>query len=440
MLFIDKSIIETINKLGNILFFIPVVFILFAGVWLTLETRFIQVRAIKRMFKILFSKPKKEGLQTINPHKALFTAMSTTIGIATIVSPIAAISLGGPGALFYFLASSFLGGSLTFAEVTLALKYRTITDGNIIGGPMPYIKKALSPSMAKIYSIFAMVLLFIWTAIQTNTLADILVDYYVPTWISGIILAILIIITLLGGIKRIGNLSAKLVPLMFFLYSTSCLYIVFSNFHQLGSIFNLIFSSALSPRAILGGSAFGGALQALRWGFIKGIHSNEAGVGTSSIPHSMAEVNDPTSQGILAILGMHSQGFLCLLSGLVVLITGTWQDPTLRFGISPITKAFSMYFSSTGPIVLGLSTVLFGFGTVLGNAFYGSKCYSYATNKEVDNRFYVLVGLSIFLGAISSVRFMWSILPDLFLVMVAVPNILAILVLSFKDRKLLQRK
>ncbi len=392
------------------------------------------------MFKLLFdsiTSKEIEGEKTVKPHKALFTAMSTIIGIAVIVGPVVTIQLGGPGALVYFLLTNIFGSILSYAEVTFAVTYRKrLPDGTIMGGPMEYIKEALSSFFASWYAIACFILLLFWTSLQANTVADMLSEYYIPTWTSGILLSILILFTLVGGIKRIGNFSEKLVPIMFFLYSGSALFIVLANFSQIPKVLDLMLRSAFSPKAILGGTAVGGLVQTIRFGLLKGINSHEAGIGTGAIPHSMAEVKDPKMQGILSILSIYSHGFLCFISGLVVLLTGTWQDPTIRFGATAMTKSFGMYFSSLGPILLTLSTVLFGFGTILGNSYNGEQCYKYFLKNKHKKIYYISVAIWIFIGSVAPVKTMW-IIPDFFLILVAIPHIIGILVLSFKRKDLL---
>lgn len=421
------------------------VFILLGGIILTFKTRFVQFRMIPKMFKILFKnfykkKTDSGDAETIEANKALFTAMSTSIGIGNIVSPIIAIKLGGPGALVGFMLAAIFGSASTFTEVTFALKYRHKNpDGTISGGPMQYLKKILSPFSAMTYAIGAFVMLLIWTSTQANTLADLLRPRGIPTYATGIFLAIAILYILIGGIKKIGDFSAKLVPTMFLLYCGATLWIIFHNLSKLPKVFNLIFSSAFTPQAIVGATVGYGVMVAFRFGLSNGFFANEAGLGTATIPHSMSETKRAINQGILSMVAVYSNGFLCLLSGLVVLLTETWLDPALQTeqGVNILAHSFSIYFPSVGIIVLMISAFLFAFGTILGNSYNGSQCYLYATKNQWLKYYYVLIAIAIFLGSISDVTAL-NIIKDYFYIPIAIPNIIGIVILAFKRSDLLK--
>ena len=445
------ELLSNIKLVANNILTFSTMSIILGAIVLTIKTRFVQFRGIKQMFSILVTsmtaKSDDTGKETIQAHKALFTAMSTTIGLATIAAPIITIQVGGPGALLFFLLSNILGSALSFSEVTFALKHRKVMkDGTIMGGPMQYLKDTFSEFVASWYAVFAFILLLVWSALQSNVLANLLADYNMPfttmrypEWFSGIILAIVVTVSLMGGIKRIGNLSEKMVPFMFFLYSAACLYIIFANIQSVPAAFDTIFRSAFTPKSIIGGSAAGGMFHAFRWGILKGMNAHEAGIGTGTIPHSMADTTDPTIQGLLSMVSIYSHGFLSLLSGLVVMVTGTWQDPSLGLGMSAISKSFDMYFSSLGPLILTISSLLFGFGTILGNSYNGSQCYAYMTKNKNLNFYNAAIAALVFIGSVAPVKFMW-IITDFFLILVALPNIVGILILSFKEKSLLKIK
>ena len=210
-----------------------------------------------------------------------------------------------------------------------------------MGGPMQYLGTLLSPGFAKWYAIGCLILMAAWSSAQANQLAAILNSpliegYQIPTPISGVFIAILVTLILIGGIKRISSLSSKLVPIMFTLYLGSCLWIILSHSDKLGDILSLIFRSAFSPYALASGTIIGGIVSSLRWGIFKGTQTCEAGVGTQTIPHSMAETNDPVAQGTLAMLSTYTAGIIAFLSGIVALITETWLDPQYPLGISMV--------------------------------------------------------------------------------------------------------
>ena len=428
---------EYFGKISDYILFASCLFILAGSIFLTWKTRFAQIRFLPALFRMLrtsFALRKLgETAGTISPHKALFTAMSTTLGISTIVAPVIAIHLGGPGALFGFLLTAFFGSAATYTEVTLSIQHRKkLADGTIMGGPMQYLKAVASPAAAKWYAVCCLILMMAWSGAQANQLVAIfdsplLGDYRIPTYISGGIVSCLVLLTLMGGIKRIGSFSAKLVPLMFVIYIGSALWIIGCNLDRLGGIFQTMLESAFSPYALANGTFVGGIVSALRWGIFKGIQSTEAGIGTQAIPHAMAETVDPEAQGALAMLSTYSAGIVAFLSGCVALLTNTWQDPTLPLGMSMVAASFQQYFSFFGLAIVAISTLLFGFGTILGNSYNGSQCYSYLMENKKMRIYLVATALMIFVGAVSEVKTIWSVV-DLILACMAIPHIGALMI------------
>ncbi|MFI0434844.1 MAG: alanine/glycine:cation symporter family protein [Parachlamydiaceae bacterium] len=432
----------TIAATADYILFAVCLFILAGSIFISIRTRFVQIRFIPSLFKMLgeslFNRNHKECHHTIAPHKALFTAMSTTVGISTIVAPVIAISLGGPGALVGFLLTAFFGSAATYTEVNLCIQYRKkMENGVIMGGPMQYLKSILSPSFAKWYAVGCFILMAAWSSAQANQLAAILNSpllegYRISPVISGVVIAILVVLALLGGIKRISSLSSKLVPMMFILYLGSCLWIILYNIDRLGDILSTIFHSALSPYALASGTVVGGVISSLRWGVFKGIQTCEAGVGTQTIPHSMAKTDDPIAQGTLAMLSTYTAGCIAFLSGIVALMTETWLDPNQPLGISMVAASFHIYFSSIGIAIVVTSTFLFAFGTILGNSFNGSQCFNYLTENKNKYYFLGLTACMVFLGAISEVKTVWS-LVDIILAAIAIPHMTALILHAYRN-------
>jgi alanine or glycine:cation symporter, AGCS family len=425
----------------NILFAVCV-FILMGSIFISFRTRFVQIRFIPSLFKMLktsiFHRQQQEGCHTILPHRALLTAMSTTLGISTIVAPVIAISFGGPGALLGFLLTAFFGSAATYAEVNLCIQYRKkLENGGVMGGPMQYLKHLLSPAVAKWYAICCCILMASWSSAQANQLAAILNSpllgtYRISTTISGIVIALLVVLTLVGGIKRISSLSSKLVPLMFFLYVGSCLWIILFNTDKLLGIFTEIFQSALKPYALASGTIAGGIASSLRWGIFKGIQVCEAGVGTQTIPHSMAETKDPIAQGTFAMLSTYTAGIVAFLSGCVALITQTWLDPELPVGISMVAASFNLYFSSFGIAIVAISAFLFAFGTILGNSFNGNQCFHYLTNNGKTGYYLAGTACMIFIGSIAEAKIVWSFI-DIVLAFIVIPHMGALVLYVYKN-------
>jgi alanine or glycine:cation symporter, AGCS family len=436
-----------LKSIGDFFLFLMTPIVLGASLLLTFKTGFIQFRKIPYMLRLFFSlifqrEQRDKGKTLVKADRALFTAMSTTIGISTIVSPVIAIRLGGPGAVLGFLLATILGSAVNFTEVTFALSYRkTHPNEGISGGPMQYLRDEISPFLAKWYAFFGVLLMLGWSAAQSNQLSAILDSplllYRIPTWITGIGLAALVSLILIGGIQRIANFSAKLVPLMFFLYVGGSLWIILLNMEKLPTILSSILTSAFKPQTFAAGVTVGGIVSAVRWGVFKGLHSNEAGVGTQTIPHSMAETKGAIDQGILAMISTYSAGFICILSSLVALITESWLNPELPLGISMVAASFRDYFSTFGLFIVASSAFLFAFGTILGNSYNGSQCYAFLSNKRFFALYYMATALLIFLGAISDVTAVWA-LVDYLLLPVLLPHILSIVYLSYKQGHLLK--
>lgn len=426
--------------LADYLLFISCLFILLGSVFISFKMRFIQLRLIPSLIKMLFcsNKESQEESQTISPRRALFTAMSTTLGIGTIVGPIIAIHLGGPGALLGFILTAFFGSAATFTEVNLSIRFRKkLSSGEIMGGPMQYLQQIFSPASAKWYAICCFILMTAWSGAQANQLVAILDSpllgaFRVPTFISAALLSILVVLTLMGGIKRIGAFSAKLVPVMFILYLGSSFWIIFANTDKLWEILVTIFYSAFSPYAMASGALVGGIMNALRWGIFKGTQATEAGVGTQTIPHSMADTKDPIAQGTLAMLSTYSAGFLAFLSGIIALITGSWQNPELPLGISMVAASYQEYFTVFGIVIVSIITALFGFGTILGNSYNGSRCFGYLTENKWIKSYYIGSAFIIFFGAIAEVKTIWS-LVDLILVGMVIPHMSALMLFAHRE-------
>ena len=402
---------------------------------LTVKSRFIQFRKLPEMFRLFFKK-NEAGKDTISARSALFTAMSTTLGLSTMVAPIIAIKLGGPGAVLGFFLATIFGAAVSYTEVSFALTYRKKENGIIRGGPMQYLQEAISPFMAKWYAFFCCILMMVWSAAQSNQLAQLLAckkicPLHISPWVTGVGIAILVFIILIGGIKRISSWSSKLVPTMFFLYLGGSLAIIFMNIPSLPSIFHMIWDSCWHPQTFGSGAAIGGVLSAFRWGIMKGLQGNEAGMGTQSIPHSMAEIDQATDQGILSMASTYCAGLILIISSLVALITQTWLDPTLSLGVEMVAASFYTYFSYVGLILVSVCALLFASGTILGNSFNGSQCFLYLTNYRGVTLYYLFTAAITFWGSITGVSALWASI-DFVLALVMVPHVLCILWLSFK--------
>ena len=430
-----------ICKSSEILLFIPFVFMLIGSIILSFKTRFVQFRAIPRIIKLFFTSlfSKSTGDEnTIRPHRALFTAMSTSLGIGNIVSPIIAIGLGGPGALLGFFLATIFGCAATFVEVTFSLFYRErLHNGTVMGGPMQYLKKEFGNVLAVFYGCAVCAMLVSWSGRQSNTLALLMKTHGIPQYVTGIVVSVLVMFILIKGIKAIGNFSAKIVPLMFVLYVGSMLWIIISHSANIIPAFKLVFISAFTPKALMGAGVGLGFQKAMRWGLSNAVFSNEAGLGTASIPHSMSEVENPVDQGILSMATVYTNGFLCMLSGLAILVTGVWKKPGAIFDVTMLSRLLTDSFSSVGSIILVCTVLLFVVGTILGNSYNGSQGFLFVTKNKWIWYYYILIALVVFGSSIADMNALWAI-GDYLMVLVAVPHVIGIVILAFRRSNLLK--
>lgn len=399
---------------------------------LTLKTKFAQFRGIKKLIKIVLSgiKEKKiENIKTISPFQALFTAMATTIGMGNIVGPSIAISLGGPSALFWLILYIFFGSVTKFVEVTFSVYARnTGQNGNIIGGPTQYLK-LVSSFLGKWYAMLTVFLFTIWSSIQVNTISCICYLEGIEKWITGFGTVTLLLFIVLGGVQRIGNWLSKLVPFMFILYVTFALFILFKDLNKLNESISLIFECLFNTNSLCSGILGASIFNALKEGVYKGIFITESGIGTSSIAHSLADVKKPVDQGILALFSGIADIILCLLSGLITLVTGVWQSGKLTNTL--IYEAFKLNTPIYGQIILIISIFLFVTTSLIGNTFNGGQSFASLTNYKYIKIYYIIAAIIAFSGSIIAMPFLWN-LMDIILVFVAIPNLIGILILSFR--------
>lgn len=408
-------------------------FLISVGLFFSFLSSFFQIRALKDFKKLFFSKKSPDepsaDREGISAAKALWTAMSTTIGIGNIFGPIVAIAFGGAGAvLAYFLASIF-GAILTYSEVFLAITNRRLApSGKVEGGPMCYIEKALGRFASKAYGLFCAALLAAWSMSQSHTLSHMFESWHISPFSISIALSLMVIAFLLLGLTWIADLNAKMVPLMFVLYVSSTAAIIGSHYDKLPQVFNDIFCGFFNLKSLSSGAASYSLFETLRWGFARAIQSNEAGVGTATIPHSHSKKASPKEQATLAMFSVYANGLICILSALMVLVSDGYLplDPE-KVNVSIIVHIFDDHFSLAGQPLFFVIAFLFGFGTILGNAYNGSCCYSYITQERFSWLYIAFVGMGVCLGGLIDLKSAWGLI-DYFIVPVILINIVSILV------------
>jgi alanine or glycine:cation symporter, AGCS family len=331
---------QIVNTLNDLIWATPslfpfmIVLLLGYGIFITLKLGFIQVRRFRHGVRVVtgyYDDPNDVG--DVNHFQALSTALSATVGIGNIAGVAIAIHYGGPGALFWMWVTALLGMAIKYSECTLAVHYRTKNaDGSVSGGPMYYIEKGLGANwkwLAVIFAASAVICSFLTgNAVQANTVADtVFTTFSIPTAITGLITASLVAIVIIGGIKRIGMVTARLTPIMAILYMLGALIILLMNYEQILPTLGLIITSALSPEAGAYGVGSGAIMTTLVWGIKRGLFSNEAGQGSAPIAHAAARTDEPVREGVVALLEPFIDTLMiCTMTGLVICITGVWDS------------------------------------------------------------------------------------------------------------------
>ncbi len=406
---------------------------LLVGVALSFIIGFPQLRKGRKFLEILSSKQiNSSSTNTISPLQALLTAMSTSLGSGSIAGVPLAIVIGGPGALFWIIVYAFFGSVTKFAEVTFAIKYRTrAADRSIIGGPTSYLWQ-VHPLLAYWYGACAMLLFAGWSALQAKALSEVFERLGINCYITGLATTAFVLYMLIGGAKRIGKLSSYLVPVMCCSYLAVCLFILLQDLRLLGSMIKLVLTTACTGTAATGGFVGATFFMALRQGVFKSAYVTEAGVGTAAYPHALADTQSATDQGILAMYSVAIDTFFCIISGLVVLVTGVWQSGAACNSL--IYDAFALGMPTVGPAILIFSLILFVTGTAVGNSFNGSKSFGFFTGNRYLIWYYLFVGIMIFLGAVAQSLTLWAIM-DFILPLTALPNLIGLICLTLQHRR-----
>ncbi len=427
-----NELISTIN--GIVWGPLMLLLILGTGLYLMYGLSFMPLRRITYSFKLLWQGRQKKGEGDIAPFNALMTSLSATIGTGNIAGVATAIFLGGPGALFWMWCTALVGMATKYAEAVLAVKYREIDNKGLhIGGPMFYIKNGLKSHwgwLGTCFALFGALAGFgIGNTIQANSVADVINNTFdVPHIITGITMAVLAALVLVGGIKRIASVAGMLVPLMAFSYITAGLVILIINFETLPQAISLIFTHAFTPVAATGGFAGAAVWAAIRFGVARGIFSNEAGLGSAPIAHAAASTDSPVQQGHIAMLGtLIDTLIICSITGLVIISTGAWTQG--ENGASLSSAAFESALPGVGSYIVTFGLSIFAFTTILGWSFYSEKCVEYLFGETAITPFRVLWIIAVPVGATASLDFIWLV-ADTLNALMAIPNLIALILLS----------
>jgi len=452
--------IETIEKVNSsvnsFIWGVPaMICIIGVGIILSCRTKFIQIRkfghALKMTIGRIFEKNQATA-GTMTPFQAVCTALSATVGTGNIAGVAGAIAIGGPGAVFWMWISALLGMCTKFAEVTLAVRFRERNKhGDYVGGPMYYIKNGLGKNwiwLAYLFAGFGVITVFgTGNATQVNTITtainSALINYNlvgtnstsIVNLVIGIIIALTVAAVLLGGIKRIGKVTEKLVPFMAILYIVLGLGVIILNIQIVPTVFQSIFVGAFNPQAFTGG-VVGSFFLSMKKGVSRGIFSNEAGLGTGSIAHACADTDNPVQQGLFGIFEVFADTIIiCTLTALIILCSGISVEYGVNAGAELTISGFTHTYGNWVSIFTAIALCCFAFSTILGWGLYGARCIEFIFGERVIKPFMVIYSLVSIIGAVADLGLIWGI-SDTCNGLMAIPNLIALFLLSGTVAKL----
>ncbi|UWN48928.1 Amino-acid carrier protein AlsT [Alcanivorax sp. ALC70] len=402
------------------------------GLYLTVRLAFLPMRRLGFGFRQMFGRATGEG--TIGASAALATSLAATIGTGNIVGVATAIQSGGPGALVWMWLIALVGMATKYAEAVLAVHYRQRDSlGQYVGGPMYYIRNGLGRNwtwLAVVFAFFGMFAGFgIGNTVQANSVADGLHDSFgVPTWITGLTLAVLVGLVVLGGMKRIARVATFIVPFMAITYLLAGLFVLADHAAALPDALALAFSDAFTGTAAAGGFAGAAVKEAIRFGMARGIFSNEAGLGSAPIAHASANTDHPARQGSIAMLGTFIDTIVvCSVTGLAIIASGAWTSGEKGAPLSAL--AFSSTFGTLGDVVVACGLAVFAFTTLLGWSLYSERCTQYLFGDKALLPFRLVWVVVVPVGAIVGLDLVWA-MADIMNILMAVPNLIALLLLA----------
>ncbi len=446
---LDK--IEAINGvINNFIWGVPaMICIVGVGLFLSFRTKFIQIRKFPYAMKVTFGRmfKKREASDgALTPFQAVCTALAATVGTGNVAGVAGAIAIGGPGAVFWMWMSALLGMCTKFSEVTLAVHFREKNkDGDYVGGPMYYIKNGLKKHwlwLAYLFSAFGVLTVFgTGNATQVNTITtaidsalfnyNIISEDTAPTLnlIIGIVLAVLIGLILLGGVKRIGQVAEKLVPFMAVFYIILAIGVVVININHVPEVFSDIFKGAFNPASVTGG-VVGSFFMSMKKGVSRGIFSNEAGLGTGSIAHACADTRKPVKQGFFGIFEVFVDTIvICTLTALVILCSGVPVGYGQAAGAELTISGFTSTYGGWVSIFTAVAMCCFAFSTIIGWGLYGTRCIEFLFNSRVNKPFMLVYSLVAIVGATLNLDLLWSV-AETFNGLMIIPNLIAVFMLS----------
>ena len=445
------STIEAVNSVvNNFIWGVPaMICIIGVGLYLSIRTRFLQIRKFPYSMKVTLGRmmKKKEASDgALTPFQAVCTALAATVGTGNVAGVAGAIAIGGPGAVFWMWVSALLGMCTKFAEVTLAVHFReTNAQGDLVGGPMYYIKNGLDKKwhfLAYLFAAFGVLAVFgTGNATQVNTITT-AIDSALSSFnvlpadavnlvnlVIGVALAIIIALILIGGIKRIGNVTSKLVPFMAIMYIVLALGVIIFHIKSVPAVFASIIEGAFNPASVTGG-VVGSFCMSMKKGVSRGIFSNEAGLGTGSIAHACADTKKPVKQGFFGIFEVFVDTIIiCTMTALVILCSGVPVNYGEAAGAELTIGGFTAVYGNWVSIFTAVAMCCFAFSTIIGWGLYGTRCIEFLLGSRSNMPFMVLYSLTAIVGATMNLGLMWSI-AETFNGLMVIPNLIAVFLLS----------
>ncbi|MEW6236982.1 MAG: sodium:alanine symporter family protein [Candidatus Omnitrophota bacterium] len=430
----SNTLLKTLSTISDYVWGTPmIVLLLGTGVFLTLRLGFLQITHLPRALKLAFSRSDEDAQGDISHFKALMTALAATIGIGNIVGVASAIAAGGPGALFWMWVTALFGMATKYSEAILAVKYRIVDEkGEMVGGPMFALERGLGMKwLGVLFAIFGSIAAFgIGNMAQANAVAAAIHDSFnVSHWFTGIVMVILTAAVILGGIKRIGETSAIIVPFMAVFYIITAAVILIINAKDVPHALALVFTHAFTPTAAVGG--FMGALvkNTIQSGVSRGLFSNESGLGSAPIAAAAAKTKSPKRQALVSMTGTFLDTIVvCTMTGLVIIATGVWtsgENPALLTAM-----AFEHGFPGTsGDIVVTIGLIFFAYSTILGWSYYGEKCVEYLFGVKAVFPYRLVWVVFVMIGSLTKIDIVW-VFSDIMNALMAIPNLIALIFLS----------
>lgn len=429
-----ETLAQLTGSINDFVWGLPlIIFLVGSGLFLTVRLGFFSFRMLPEALVMIFKKPKDGRNQKdkgdISHFQALMTALAATVGTGNVVGVATAVVVGGPGAVFWMWITALVGMATKYSEGILGIKYRQENiKGEMSGGPMYYLEHGLGQKwLGVLFAIFAVfaAIFGIGNMIQANAASGVALDVFnIPTWVTGVVMSILIGLVLIGGVRGIGRTAGVLVPFMIIFYVLAGIAIIILHIDQVPAAFALIFTDAFTGHAVAGG-ALG---TVIRMGVARGLFSNEAGLGTGGIAAAAAKTDIPARQAVISMTQVFIDTIIvCSITGLSLTIAGLYT--TGVEGAALTAQSFELLLPGVGNYIVAITLLTFIFSTILGWGYFGEKCFTYLVGDKYTRLYRVIFVLAIIPGAILSLDVVWN-LGDIFNGLMAIPNLIGLLLLS----------